>query len=171
MFFKGAAISGFTFLMLDRSTGEPVTSGTITATVSHDGAAPSALADTPVHLSVGVWKVDLSAAEMNADMVGLTFSHDNAITVHFTIRTWDTVITGTTAKTYTVYEPDGTTPMSACEVWATSDLAGTLEIANRGYTDDLGQHTFYFNVPVGTTVYIWSRKAGKSFTNPDSEVV
>ena len=78
---------------------------------------------------------------------------------------------GATGKTYTVYESDGVTPMAGCMVWATSDLAGASEIANRGLTDDLGHHIFYFDVPAGTTVYLWRRKSGKSFTNPDIEVV
>jgi len=80
-------------------------------------------------------------------------------------------ITGALAKTYTVYEVDGLTPMPNCEVWATSDSDGLHEIANRGYTNDNGKHIFYFNLPVGTTVYIWRRKSLKSFTNPDIEVI
>lgn len=78
---------------------------------------------------------------------------------------------GAVSRTYTVYEEDETTPISACEVWASSDEAGTLEIANRGYTNDLGQHTFYFDLPAGTTVYIWRRKAEYDFNNPDEETI
>lgn len=78
---------------------------------------------------------------------------------------------GATAKTYTVYEADGVTPIVSCEVWATSDLAGATEIGNRGLTNDLGQHIFYFDLPAGATVYIWRRKALYTFTNPDAEVV
>jgi hypothetical protein len=78
---------------------------------------------------------------------------------------------GAIAKTYTVYESDGVTKMASCLVWATSDLAGANEIANRGLTDDLGHHIFYFDVPAGTTVYIWRRKSLKTFANPDIEVV
>lgn len=82
---------------------------------------------------------------------------------------WGAATVGATAKTYTV--TDGAVPIEACEVWATSDLAGATEIANRGLTNDLGQHIFYFDVPEGTTVYIWRRKSGYTFTNPDTEVV
>jgi hypothetical protein len=78
---------------------------------------------------------------------------------------------GATAEIYTVYESDGVTPMAGCLVWATSDAAGAHEIANRGITDDLGQHTFYFDLAAGTTVYIWRRKSLKTFVNPDTEVV
>lgn len=78
---------------------------------------------------------------------------------------------GSRANTYTVYESDGITPMAGCEVWATSDDAGAHEISNRGLTTDAGKHVFYFDLAAGTTVYIWRRKSGKSFTNPDAEVV
>lgn len=78
---------------------------------------------------------------------------------------------GTRPNTYTVYESDGVTPMAGCEVWATSDITGAIEIANRGLTNDAGQHIFYFDLPAGSTVYIWRRKSGKTFTNPDTEVV
>jgi len=82
---------------------------------------------------------------------------------------WGAATVGATEKTYTVTV--GGVALEACEVWATSDLAGATEIANRGLTNDLGQHIFYFDVPEGTTVYIWRRKSGYTFTNPDTEVV
>lgn len=78
---------------------------------------------------------------------------------------------GTRTNVYTVYDVDGVAPLEGCEVWATSDLAGLYEIANRGLSDDAGQHTFYFDLVAGTSVYIWRRKSGYTFTNPDTEVV
>lgn len=77
----------------------------------------------------------------------------------------------TIAKTYTVYQANGVTPLPACEVWATSDIAGTIVIGNSGFTDDLGQFIFYFALIAGTTVYIWARKSLWNFTNPDAEVI
>lgn len=73
---------------------------------------------------------------------------------------------GAVAKTYTVYDDDGGV-IPDCKVWATTDLAGTVVIA-QSISNDLGQVTFFLDS--GTTYYIWRKKAGVTFDNPDVEV-
>ena len=77
---------------------------------------------------------------------------------------------GATAVTYTQYQADGVTPLADVDIWATSDLAGTNVIAS-GITTDEGKWTFRTDIGSGENVYIWRKKAGWNFTNPDTEVV
>ena len=73
---------------------------------------------------------------------------------------------GATTKVYTVVDGDSN-PIDGVEVWVTTDIAGSNIIAS-GVTNALGKVTFYLD---SGTYYIWSRKSGYNFTNPDTEVV
>ena len=77
---------------------------------------------------------------------------------------------GATEVTYTQYQADGVTPLADVDIWATSDLAGTNVIAS-GITTDEGKWTFRTDIGSGENVYIWRKKAGWNFTNPDTEEV
>ena len=69
--------------------------------------------------------------------------------------------------TYTLTDADTGAPIDGAEVWVTSDSAGLYVIAS-GTTDDDGVVTFYLDAG---TVYVWRKKAGYNFTNPDQETV
>lgn len=75
--------------------------------------------------------------------------------------------TGDTSWTYTLSETD-LTPIADATVWVTSDIAGASILA-AGTTDASGQVTFLLNA--GATVYVWAKKFGWTFTNPDTEMV
>jgi len=79
----------------------------------------------------------------------------------------DTAGHGATPKTYTITD-DNNNPIEGVSVWVTTDVSGNNIIAS-GTTDSNGQVIFYLTS--GDTVYIWSRKDGYTFTNPDVEVV
>lgn len=74
---------------------------------------------------------------------------------------------------YTVYEPDGVTPIAGVDVWTSTDAAGT-NIVWRGVTDAFGAARDVVNeqpwLDAGT-YYFWRQAAGYTFTNPDTEVV
>lgn len=87
-FKKNTAITGFTFGLVSLADGSDVTTGTPVGYYTLDGGTQTAIADvTPVHEGNGQWSFDLTAGEMNGDIVGLTFTHASAITAHFTIKT------------------------------------------------------------------------------------
>ena len=71
---------------------------------------------------------------------------------------------GATEKTYTV--TDGTNPIADVYVWVSTDSSGSNVIAS-GYTNDSGEVVFYLTS--GTTYYLWRKKSGYNFTNPDVE--
>ena len=74
---------------------------------------------------------------------------------------------GAVELTYTLTEPDLTTPIPDADVWATTDAPGTTVVAS-GRTDQYGLITFYLDPG---TIYIWRQKSGYNFTNPDTETV
>jgi hypothetical protein len=57
-----------------------------------------------------------------------------------------------------------------CLVIMSTDSAMANPI-HKGITDELGQVTFYPNLPAGTTVYLWKFKSGVNIVNPTTEVI
>lgn len=78
-----------------------------------------------------------------------------------------TLGSGAISWTYTLTTNPGGLPIADATIWATTDIAG-LNVVAQGVTDSFGKVTF--NLDAGT-YYIWRKKAGVSFTDPDTEVV
>ena len=73
---KGAAFPNFAFLMV--LSTDHVTAGTgktVAGTISKDGAAFGALTNAVAEISAGMYKVNLTATEMDADQVTLRFTN------------------------------------------------------------------------------------------------
>ena len=69
---KGQALSKYTFLMTDSTTHNPDPSKTVTVTRSINGAAFAATtAGTATEISNGLYYIDLSAADLNGNVVVL----------------------------------------------------------------------------------------------------
>lgn len=68
---------------------------------------------------------------------------------------------------YTLTDAGDGTPIDGAEVWVTTDLAGANVVAS-GTTNTSGVVTFMLDAG---TYYIWCKKSGYNFTNPDTEVV
>lgn len=86
-FLKNTAVTGFPFALVNKTTGAAVTTGTVTGYYTLDGGAQGTVAASPAHLGNGQWEVDLAQGEMNGDVVGLVFTHADALPAAFTIRT------------------------------------------------------------------------------------
>jgi hypothetical protein len=79
----------------------------------------------------------------------------------------DTMATPEGTFQYTVTVPSTGQPIADVRVFATTDIAGANVVAC-GYTDDFG----VVNLPLDSgTWYLWRRKAGYQFTDPDTEVI
>jgi hypothetical protein len=87
MFKKNEAVTGFTFTLVNKTDGSAVTTGTPSGYYTLDGGTQGSVTATPVHEGNGQWSVNLTAGEMNGDVVGLLFTHTDAIPVNFTIKT------------------------------------------------------------------------------------
>lgn len=91
-FIKNQAVTGFTFGLVSKTDGSDITTGTPVGRITIDGGTQAAIADTSfVHEGSGQWSVDLTAAEMNGDIISLVFTHTSAVSAHFTIKTSDLI--------------------------------------------------------------------------------
>jgi hypothetical protein len=88
-FAKNTAVTGFAFTMINRTTGAALTgeAASITGYVTIDGGTQATLGGTIAEEGNGQYSIDLTAAEMNGDIVGLLFVHATGIPASFTIRT------------------------------------------------------------------------------------
>ena len=76
---KNVALSNFEFLMVSSSDHlTPTASLTITATISQDGGAFASCSNSVAEVSNGIYKINLTQAEMNADIITLKFTATGA---------------------------------------------------------------------------------------------
>ena len=102
--FKNASGQQFFFELLT-SAGVPVTSGTVTGYVTKDSAAQGALTGTITHVGNGQYRVDLTQADTNADVLGFLFTHATGVQVNLSVRTTaSAAIASALAGTWT-YDP------------------------------------------------------------------
>jgi hypothetical protein len=159
----------------NKITGDAVTgdAANITANLRLDGGAANPVDDTnPTELEGGYYAFDLTQAETNGDLIVICPS---SVTANIAVigvpgAVWTiTAAAGAGAITwpYTLTDSDTGAPIDGAEVWVTTDLAGANIIAS-GVTDAYGVVTFTLDAGV---VYVWRKKAGYNFVNPDTEVV
>lgn len=86
-FKKGAAITGYTFSLVNRLTGAALTSGTIVSKITKDGGVQASTTGSAVHEGNGQWSINLTATEMDADVVALSLTHANAIATYTVFKT------------------------------------------------------------------------------------
>ena len=84
---QGVAITGFTFVLIDKSTGAAVTSGGVTCKVLKDGGSQATSTNSAAHEGNGQWSITLTATEMDAEQVGLAITHSTALPLYKTFRT------------------------------------------------------------------------------------
>lgn len=76
-------------------------------------------------------------------------------------------INGAITFTYTLSDDVSGDPIADALVWATTDIAGAYSIASTR-TNSSGEAVFALDAG---TYYLWRKKSGYQFTNPDTEVV
>jgi hypothetical protein len=86
VFRKGVILTGYTFVLVNKSTGAAVTSGTVTCKVLKDGGSQSTSTNSAGHEGNGQWSITLTATEMDADVVGLAITHSTALPLYKTFR-------------------------------------------------------------------------------------
>ena len=84
---KGLALTGLTFVLVNKSTGAAITSGSVTTKITKDGGTQGTTTNSAAHEGNGQWSINLTAAEMDADIVGLAMTHTNALTLYVTLKT------------------------------------------------------------------------------------
>ena len=84
---QGVAITGFTFVLINKFTGAAVTSGSVTCKVLKDGGSQATSTNSAAHEGNGQWSITLTATEMDAEQVGLAITHSTALPLYKTFRT------------------------------------------------------------------------------------
>ena len=84
---KGLALTGLTFVLVNKSTGAAITSGSVTTKITKDGGTQGTTTNSAAHEGNGQWSINLTAAEMDADIVGLAMTHTSALTLYVTLKT------------------------------------------------------------------------------------
>jgi hypothetical protein len=85
---KNTALTDFEFLMIDSADNRSGKTGlTITATRSIDGAAFSACANSASEVSIGIYKIDLAASDLNGDVITFRFTGTDANDTLITVKT------------------------------------------------------------------------------------
>lgn len=87
MFKRNTAITGLTFGLVHKDTGAAITSGTVSGFITKDGGTQAGLTNSAAHKGNGQWSIDLTAAEMDAAIVGLIFTHTDAVPVAINLPT------------------------------------------------------------------------------------
>lgn len=88
MFKKNTAVTGFQIgHFIGVADGVAVTTGTPSCKRLLDGTAGSLTNAAAYDGTAGVWKIDLAAADLNADMVGLSFTLAACLPISYTIKT------------------------------------------------------------------------------------
>ena len=84
---QGVALTGFTFVLINKSTGAAITSGSVTCKVLKDGGSQATSTNSAAHEGNGQWSITLTATEMDAEQVGLAITHSTALPLYKTFRT------------------------------------------------------------------------------------
>lgn len=85
---KNAALAAFEFLMVSATDHlTPLTGLTVTCQISQDGGAFGASTNAPTEVANGIYKITLTAAEMNANIITLYFTAATADGQYVTIIT------------------------------------------------------------------------------------
>ena len=88
-FVRNNNVAGFTFGLVKKADGAALTGGAagVTGYYTIDGGTQATLSGTVAEEGNGQYSIDLTAAEMNGAVIGLLFTHTDAIPVQFTIKT------------------------------------------------------------------------------------
>jgi len=171
--------------LVNKSTGSPITAGTVTAyllamTGDNAGkwwdAAGGAFADAEAsagamaNVARSLWTVSIAAGAWTAGVAYQLYAHEsgslNCVYTEQIVCGYIQPRIGTEAWTYDVTDGDSD-PIADVTVWITTDSDGD-NVLDQQVTNESGRVTFYLNAG---TYYVWRRKAGVSFSNPDTEVV
>ena len=85
---KNAALNKFTFPMTDTTNHEPTAGFTVSGTVRIDGGTAASLTDSVTGLGNGWYEVDISASEMNGNVIALLFTATGADPLPVTLLTY-----------------------------------------------------------------------------------
>lgn len=88
MFKKNTAVTGFGIgHFINASTGAAVTTGTPTCKRTIDGTGGACANAAAYNANGAVWEIDLDAADLNGDVIILSFTLTDCLPISYTIKT------------------------------------------------------------------------------------
>ena len=153
-FIRAEAVTGFTFGLVAKTTGAALTGATsgIGKFITKDGGTQASIAGSIAEEGNGQYSVNLTAAEMTAAIVGLMFTHSDAVPVQFTIRTVgspaDTSVESTLSMNQTTLRKE------VGWFWLGERTAGNWSADEITQLDDIiasGLRSFYHPTPTQNT--------------------
>jgi len=133
-FEKNKEVKGFPFTLVRRDSGAAITTGVMSGFTTLDGGIQTPLSGAFTHEGNGQWSIDvITAAEFNGEIVGLIFTHADAVPASFTINT----VTKTVGQA--VVKGDGTSLVGTASFYgsiAEADNYFTNERLNSGVWDE-----------------------------------
>lgn len=84
---KNTAVTGFEFGMVDATTGLGAVGKTVSVVVNLDGSVPAAPAGVVAEVGNGLYKVSLTAGEMNGDEIGFVATATGCLATILKLRT------------------------------------------------------------------------------------
>lgn len=130
LFKKNTAVTGFPFGLVSATDGSAITTGTVTGYVTLDGGTQATIAGSATHEGNGQWSINLTAGEMNGDVVGLLFTHASAIPVHYTIKTDTKVVSDLNDLTAAAVNAEVDTALSDYDAPTKAELDAGLAALN-----------------------------------------
>ena len=164
---------------LKASYGTANTYGEHVESLSAGGDATEAKQDsiiatlgTPANIDSGGATIAGNLKKIADDNAGATFDATNHSLYAIRVQGDSAWITGGAGGgaitfTYTLTDDVSSDPIADVLVWATTDVGGTNTIGSTR-TDNFGEAVFTLDAG---TYYMWRKKGGYQFTNPDSQVV
>lgn len=126
-------------------------------------------AATSTRLPTSSYSSPPSITGLQADVTTILGRTDVATSTRLSTANYvSSVGSGAISYVVTVTQPDGTTPISGCSVWITTDSGGSNTIAGPLYTNTSGNATFLL---AAGSYYLWRTIPGWNFTNPTSITV
>ena len=156
LFARGVAITGLPFVLINRTDGTGITTGTVTCYITKDGGTQAASTNSPTHKGNGQWSINLTASERDAKITGLLITHASAVPLNIAIISDDQL--GAGAIEWTLNAASGA---SGADVWITYPNDDTVVAA--GTLDVNGDITVYLDAG---TYWAYFQKVGLTFSNP-----
>jgi len=86
-FFRGEALSGFPFGLVNKSTGDIIITGTVNVFLTIDDGIQFAATHIPTYKGNGQWTVNFNGNETDGNLIGIMIVHADAIPLHFAFKT------------------------------------------------------------------------------------
>ena len=88
MYARETELAGLGFVLINKTDGTPVTSGSVTTRITKDGGTQTTTTNTAVHEGNGQGSITLTSTEMAADVISFQAVNSNSLPFQRTLKTY-----------------------------------------------------------------------------------